>query len=118
MNMIFEDRERDWKESLSPETQQLLASMFDSAKRHKGAYLQADDVKVAQIWCALVELKKEIKNLEEQIDRVSAPFHAIATVGESEKRRAIQKLIGEIVRPTEEGTSEATKRLVESLMKF
>ena len=92
--------------------------MFDAAKRHKGAYLQSDDVKIAQLWCALVELKRENKELREQIDKVSAPFRAIAMVGNVEKKRAIQKLIGDIVRPTEEETSEATKRLVESLMKF
>lgn len=110
--------ETDWKDSLSPEAQQVLAEMFDSAKRHKGAYLQADDVKVAQLWCALVELKKEVKELKEQVERVSAPFRAIVTIGDAEKRRAIHQLISSIVKPTEEETSEATKQLVESLMKF
>lgn len=110
--------ERDWKESLNSESQQMLAEIFESAKKHKGAYLQSDDVKVAQLWCAMVELKKEIENVKVQIDKVSAPFRAIAIVGESEKRKAIQKLVSDIVRPTDEETSEATKRLVDSLMKF
>ncbi len=116
--MLFEDREKDWKESLSPDAQRLLVGMFESAKKYKGAYLQADDVKVAQLWCALVELKEEMAGIREQVDKVSAPFRAIVTVGEAEKRRVIHKLVSDVIRPTEEGTSEATRRLVESLMKF
>lgn len=116
--MIFGEEEKDWKDSLSPEAQQLLSEMFDSAKRHKGAYLQADDVKVAQLWCALVEVKKELAEVKEQMNRISAPFRAIVSVGDTEKKRAIERLVSGIIKPTEEETSEATKRLVESLMKF
>jgi hypothetical protein len=116
--MMFKEEDKDWKDSLSPDAQQMLADMFDSAKRHKGAYLQADDVKVAQLWCAMIELKNEVRAVKEQLDKVAAPFRAIAMVGDAEKRHAIQKLISDIVRPTEEETSEATKRLVDSLMKF
>ena len=115
--MFFEE-EKDWKEFLAPESQQTLAEIFESAKKHKGAYMQANDVKIAQLWCAVLELKRDLKTLQEQVEKVSKPFKAIATVGEAEKRRAIHKLISDIVKPTEEETSEATKRLVDSLMKF
>ena len=114
---MFED-DKDWKDLLSPEAQQLLAEMFDSAKRHKGAYMQSDDVKVAQLWCALVEIKKELDDVKCQLEKVSAPFEAIVTIGDAEKKRAIQRLISDIIKPTEEEAGEATKRLVESLMKF
>jgi hypothetical protein len=39
-------------------------------------------------------------------------------VGDDEKKRAIQRLISDIIKPTDEETSEATQHLVESLMKF
>lgn len=117
MGVLFE-KEEDWKDFLAPDIQQELADMFERTKRHKGAYMQSSDVKVAQLWCALVEMKKEIEELKGAVERVSAPFKAITMVGEAEKKKAIQRLISDIIKPTEEETSEATKRLVESLMKF
>jgi len=115
---VFKEETNDWKDSLSPEAQQLLSDMFESAKRHKGAYIQADDVKVAQLWCAMIELKNDVKAMKEQVEKVSAPFRAMAMVGEAEKRQTIHKLISDIVKPTEKETNEATKKLVDSLMKF
>jgi len=115
---VFFEKEEDWKDFLASDAQQQLAELFENTKKHKGAYLQSGDVKIAQLWCALVEMKKEIEELKSAIEKVSAPFRAIAVVGDMEKKKAIQKLVSEIIRPTEEETTEATKRLVESLMKF
>lgn len=115
--MVFGD-ERDWKELLAPENQRTLAEMFETAKRHKSAYMQAEDVKVAQLWCALVEMQKTLDEIKQTVEKVTGPFKAIVAVGEAEKRRAIERVVREIVKPTEEATEEATKKLVESLMKF
>lgn len=112
------EKEEDWKEFLSDDSKQILSEIFESAKKHRGAYVQARDVKNAQLWCALVELKKEIARMNELLSKIEAPFKAIVAIGEAEKKKAIEKFVSEIVRPEADEEKEATQKLVESLMKF
>jgi len=114
--MIF-DKETDWKELLSEEDQQILAEIFEKTKSKKCAYCQADDVKVAQLWCALIEMKKELNESKEMISRVEQPFKAIVEMGEIEKRKTVERLVREMIKP-EPDQEEATQKLVNSLMKF
>ena len=115
--MLFE-REEDWKAFLSEDAKKILAELLERTKKHRPAYMQAEDVKVAQLWSALVELAKEIRDFKEVIERIQEPFKAIVAIGEAEKRKAIERLIVEIVKPEEEAEKEATQKLVDSLMKF
>lgn len=115
--MVLGKRE-DWKEFLSDDAKKTLADVFDSTKKHRGAYLGAGDVKVAQLWCAFVELKKEVEELKKVLGKVQEPLRAIVSIGDAEKKRTIERVIAEIIKPTDEPTQEATKKLVESLMKF
>jgi hypothetical protein len=112
------NEEQDWKEYLSRDAQQILAELLESAKDHKGAYMQAEDVKVAQLWATLIEMKKEMNIMQEILVKATAPWQAIVEVGEVEKRRAIERIVRDIIRPTEPEQEEATRKLVESLMKF
>ena len=109
--------EKDWKDLLAEDAQQVLAELIDRAKKHKCAYSQAEDVKTAQLWCALVELKKEFDVIEATHEKIVEPFKAIAEVGDVEKRRAIERIVRELVRPEPE-QEVATQKLVDSLMKF
>jgi hypothetical protein len=115
---MFEKETEDWKDNLQPEDQKIMMELLDVAKRHKCAYCGAEDVKVSQLWCALIEMQKQINELKKQQMIASEPFKAIVEVGNTEKRKAIDRMIREILRPTGEETDEATKRLVDSLMKF
>jgi len=115
--MIFGNSE-DWKEELSDEAKQTLSKLFEMTRKYKYAYTQADDVKVAQLWSALVEMQKEIDSLNETLGKVQEPFNAIISIGEAEKRKTIEKLVSEMIKPVDQETQEATKKLVESLMKF
>ena len=116
--MVFGGKEEDWKDFLSPEAQHILAGILESAKKHKGAYAQADDVKVAQLWTAIVELKKEMDEIKETLGKVTEPWKTVVSIGDAEKKKTIEKLVAEIIKPTNEESQEATKRLVDSLMKF
>lgn len=107
----------DWKEYLSEEARGELKEIIDLAKRHKPAYSHADDTRIAQLWSALIELRKEIKELKEITEKVSLPFKAIVEIGEREKRKAIERIITEIVKPSPE-EKESVQKLVDSLMKF
>jgi hypothetical protein len=115
--MVFEE-EQDWKELLAKDAQQVLAELLERTKDHKAAYMQAEDVKVAQLWTALVEMRKDMACYEQLIERVVGPFKAIVEVGEVEKRKAIERIVRDIVKPAAPEEEEATKKLVESLMKF
>jgi hypothetical protein len=110
--------EEDWKDYLAPEAQMALVDILAAAKRHKGAYMQSDDVKIAQLWCAIVELKKQLDSMQALQTRVEEPFRAIVEIGESAKQKAIERVVREIVRPTDQSSEEATRKLVETLMKF
>ena len=108
----------DWKEYLSEEAKSILSRLFTKTQKYRGAYREADDVKIAQLWAALVEIQKEIDEVKEMLGKVEQPFKAIIEVGEAEKRKTIERLVCEIMRPTDEKTQTATKKLVDSLMKF
>ena len=114
---LFKKKE-DWKNNLDDESKQVLSALLDSTKKHRYAYNSADDVKTAQVWTALVELKKELEKMNELLGKVQEPWKAIVSVGEEEKRKTVEKLVQEIIKPVDETTQEATQKLVESLMKF
>lgn len=109
---------RDWKDLLDEDSRKELAELLDAASRHRNAYSASDDIKIAQLWSALVELRKETKQARELLEKLRAPFQAIVEVGEAEKRKAIEKFVSEIMRPSDETSKEAVKKLVDSLMKF
>ena len=117
--MIFDnDEEKDWKDLLSRDAQHILAELFESAKDYKGAYMQAEDVKVGQLWCALIEMKKEMDVLKQQSEIMAGPFKSIVLIGEAEKKKAIERIVRDMIKPMDEQSEEATRKLVESLMKF
>lgn len=112
---MFEDK--DWKDHLDDESKAALAEIFDKSKKHECAYLEAEDVKVAQLWVAVMELSKELKNTKQMVDVLKEPFKAIVAIGEVEKRRTIERLVRDMLKP-EIDQEEATQKLVDSLMKF
>ena len=116
--MLLGQKKENWKDNLSEDAQNILSGLFESTKKHRGAYLAADNVNIAQLWSALIEIKKEINQLAESVSRIEMPFKAIVAVGEAAKKSAIESLVREIVKPETEDQEEATKKLVESLMKF
>lgn len=117
---FFEDDEKkkDWRECLSDEDRAILESMMSEIKRFACAYDHAENPHTAQIWTYLIELRKELRDIKEKLGKVEAPFQAIISAGDAEKRKTIEKIVTEMVRPTDAETQEATKKLVESLMRF
>jgi hypothetical protein len=110
--------EEDWKNCLNGEDKKILSEILESAKKYGYAYSRADDVKVAQLWTALIDVKKDLDKIKSMLGKIEAPFKAIIQIGEEEKRKTIEKIVSEIIKPTDEETQKATKALVESLMKF
>lgn len=114
---MFEEDTEDWKECLDEKSRVILAEILEKTKKHHTAYMEADDVKVAQLWTALIEMKKELDESKELIERLKEPFKSIVAMGEIEKRKAIERMVKEIIKPEVE-QEEATQKLIDSLMKF
>ena len=102
---------------MSEEDQAVLAELFDVTKKHKCAYCSAEDVKVAQLWTALLEMRKDMNEMKQSVEQTSGPFKAIVELGEVEKRKTIDRLVRDMLKP-EPDKEEQTKKIVDSLMKF
>jgi len=62
--------ENNWKALLTPEDEQRLNGLLEQIKKHRAAYLSADEVKLAQLWCALLEVQKENSTIEARLKRI------------------------------------------------
>ena len=115
---LNDNEKEDWKEFLVPEAKQILSNIIDAAKRHRGAYSHADDVKIAQLWAALIEMKNELDHVKQTLGNLEEPWKSVVSLGDIEKKKTIEKMVEELIKPTDEDTKEATKKLVDSLMRF
>ncbi|MBI5332685.1 MAG: hypothetical protein HZB65_03870 [Candidatus Aenigmarchaeota archaeon] len=62
--------ENNWKKKLSPEDESRLNEMLERTGVHRPAYSVAEDIKIAQLWCALIEMRKENTHLKERLSRL------------------------------------------------
>lgn len=67
--MLFKSA-KDWKTLLAPEDEKALNAIIGRAARHRGAYFNAEEIKNAQLWCALLEVHKQSAALEARIKRL------------------------------------------------
>ncbi|MBI2583465.1 MAG: hypothetical protein HYW25_02260 [Candidatus Aenigmarchaeota archaeon] len=62
--------EKNWKGFLKPEDEARLNAYLENVAQHRGAYFNADEVKIAQLWCALLESEKRSDRIEERLKRM------------------------------------------------
>lgn len=108
----------EWVECLREEDKKILKELLGLAAKNRCAYIQAKDVRIAQIWCALIELKKQLDEQGKLIEKLTQPFRKIVEIGEAEKRKAIRKIVSSLVQPKTEEEKKSIEELVETLMKF
>jgi len=58
---------KEWKKLLVPDDEQKINDMIVKSAKYRTAYMSADDVKVAQLWCTILEMQKQIEELEQKI---------------------------------------------------
>ncbi|KHO47553.1 MAG: hypothetical protein QT00_C0002G0206 [archaeon GW2011_AR5] len=68
----------DWKQFLPPEDEKRLNDVLRSVAKHRNAYRASKDVKVAQLWCAYLELAKQNQLLYKKLKRMEFIFEGIA----------------------------------------
>ena len=115
--MLFGE-EKDWKELLCGNAQVELAELIERAKQHSCAYMQAEDVKVAQVWCALTELSRQIKAMEERVEKSEVALKGIAEMGELAKRQALRDKVQGLLQAKSKDEKEQVERIVDVLMEF
>ena len=116
--MALFGEERDWKEFMCGPAQEIIAELIERAKVHRCAYMQADDVKVAQLWSALTEVFKDLKELQARVARMERAFKAIETIGDIQKRKALEERIIDVLRAKGEDEKEQARKIVDVLMEF
>ena len=115
--MLFGE-EADWKELLSGKAQVELAELIEKARQHRSAYMQADDVKVAQLWTALTEIAMDLKAIRESLNKIEIFARGFAQIGDLAKREAIKEKISDLVKPKTSREREEVEKIVDTLMEF
>ncbi|MBS3056414.1 MAG: hypothetical protein J4473_03195 [Candidatus Aenigmarchaeota archaeon] len=70
-------READWKTLLTPKDEKRMNDIIKNLEGYKTAFRSAEDVKIAQLWCAVLELKKENAALYSKTKKLEGFFNAI-----------------------------------------
>jgi len=61
---------KDWKQYLTAEDEERLNDILKKASKYRGAYKNADEIKIAQLWCTILDLRKENAFLQRKIARL------------------------------------------------
>lgn len=107
----------DWTHFLSADSVGLLRSVLLRAYKHREAYFRADDIKSAQIWSAMLEMQRQIDDLNAKIDRLTPKDRETMRLHLPEESPLMKKL-QELTAPKAQNEKEATNALINSLMKF
>lgn len=107
----------DWTHFLAPDAASVLRTVLESAYKHRQAYFKAEDIKNAQLWSAITELKREMDEINRKLDRLSPQEKESFRVGLSDGSAAMAT-IKSALKPAVEDSWEAKDALIESLMKF
>jgi len=86
---------KDWKQYLSLEDEERMNELLRKISKYRGAYKNASDIKIAQLWCALLETRKENKVLLKKIQRTERFFSAMFEIqrkNEEEERELLASL--------------------------
>lgn len=85
---------KNWKKYLNVDDEALLNKIIEDVAKYRSAYKNAEDVKIAQLWCALLEMEKKIQKLDARMKRIEFIFDAIAQRMEEERSSLIKTLRG------------------------
>jgi hypothetical protein len=60
----------DWKQYLPPEDEVRLNEIIRNVSKHRNAYRASKDIKIAQLWCAMLELRKENQAMYKKMKKI------------------------------------------------
>ena len=74
---MFFNAKKDWKQYLSADDEEKLNELLRRVAEYRGAYKNADDVKVAQLWCTILTMRKENLILQSKLRKIEEVFEAM-----------------------------------------
>jgi hypothetical protein len=74
---LFDFKRKDWKQYLTVEDETKLNDFIKKVLKYRGAYKNAQDIKSSQLWCAVLELRKENLLLKEKVKEFEDMFEAM-----------------------------------------
>ena len=85
--------EKNWKALLTPEDEARLNALLERVKLYRGAYLNADEVKLAQMWSAILQLDKENSELEARVRSIEWLLNGMLGRAKQMQDRASNELL-------------------------
>jgi hypothetical protein len=89
----MDKNDADWKENLSAESEQELNVLLEATRKHRCAYKAADNVQVAQVWCAMVEVVRMMNKLEQRVAYMERVFDKLFRGYEGERDQLLKGLL-------------------------
>jgi hypothetical protein len=88
------DREAaDWKEYLPVEDEAKLNELLEATRRHRCAYKGSDNIQVAQVWCALIEMMKMMNKIEQRVAYIERVLDRLFRGYEGERNKLLDGLL-------------------------
>lgn len=85
---MFFNSTKDWKQFLSLEDEERLNQILNKISKYRGAYKNAEDVKIAQLWCSVLEIAKQNRILQNKLSRIEEVLEGMfSRVREQERQR-------------------------------
>jgi len=109
--MPFFQKKNDWKKSLANKDEKKLNEILVKTEKHKTAYLQSSNVKIAQLWTSILEMEKEKEHIERRVRRMEYIFSGMT-------ERLKDEIIKEDTEKTEDKKEKDLENLIRSLEKF
>lgn len=72
--MFGQNEKKEWKSLLGNEDEEKLNSLIRDIIKYREAYSKADNVKMAQLWCALLDAKKQQEQIDTRLARLEDVF--------------------------------------------
>ncbi len=91
---MFVKTEKNWKKYLSIEDEQLINKIIQETAKYRAAYKNADEVKIAQLWCALIDFEKKLQKIDARLKRIEFIFEGLAKRIEEDKDALLKSLRG------------------------
>ncbi len=85
----------DWKQLLSPEDEAKLNEILKRVAKYRGAYKNSHDIKNAQLWAAVLELRKENQALLNRLKKTEFILEGVkerVRKQDTEERELIESL--------------------------
>jgi len=89
--MIF-NATKNWKRFLSVDNEIVLNEILEATAKHRGAYKNADDVKIAQLWCGMIETGKKIDAIDTRLKRIEFILGGLFRRNEEDKDMLLKSL--------------------------